>query len=414
MKTGLFISRRLIKEQKGSTSFSKPINVIVTSGIALGLAIMIIAVAILTGFKQTIRDKIAGFAGHIQVTNFDSNYSYETVPISGEQEFIGKLAGVKGIGNIQVYATKAGIIKTDENIQGVVLKGVGTDYNWSFFESNLLEGRVPDLSDSTRSTEVLISSTISRLLNLNVDDKFAMFFVQEPPRRRVFTITGIYETSVAEMDKIFVIGDINQIRRLNSWDAKQVSGFEILIDRFKQIDYMTQVVRDALGYRFEEGQDQLKATNIRLKYPQLFDWLGFQDTNVIIILILMLVVAGFNMISGLLILILEKTNMIGILKALGSENGLIRKIFLYQGAWLIANGLFWGNLIGLGLGYLQLKFEFISLDPSSYYLTTVPINFNWWHILLLNGGTMAIILLMLIIPSRLISRISPVKAIKFD
>ncbi len=414
MKTGLFISRRLIKEQKGSTSFSKPINVIVTSGIALGLAIMIIAVAILTGFKQTIRDKIAGFAGHIQVTNFDSNYSYETVPISGEQEFIGKLADVKGIENIQVYATKAGIIKTDENIQGVVLKGVGTDYNWSFFESNLLEGRVPDLSDSTRSIEVLISSTISRLLNLNVDDKFAMFFVQEPPRRRVFTITGIYETSVAEMDKIFVIGDINQIRRLNSWDAKQVSGFEILIDRFKQIDYMTQVVRDALGYRFEEGQDQLKATNIRLKYPQLFDWLGFQDTNVIIILILMLVVAGFNMISGLLILILEKTNMIGILKALGSENGLIRKIFLYQGAWLIANGLFWGNLIGLGLGYLQLKFEFISLDPSSYYLTTVPINFNWWHILLLNGGTMAIILLMLIIPSRLISRISPVKAIKFD
>ncbi len=414
MKTGLFISRRLIKEQKGSASFSKPINVIVTSGIALGLAIMIIAVAILTGFKQTIRDKIAGFAGHIQVTNFDSNYSYETVPISGEQDFIGKLADVKGIENIQVYATKAGIIKTDENIQGVVLKGVGTDYNWSFFEGNLLEGRVPDLSDSTRSTEVLISSTISRLLNLNVDDKFAMFFVQEPPRRRVFTITGIYETSVAEMDKIYVIGDINQIRRLNSWDAIQVSGFEILIDKFKQIDYMTLVVRDALGYRFEEGQDQLKATNIRLKYPQLFDWLGFQDTNVIIILILMLVVAGFNMISGLLILILEKTNMIGILKALGSEDGLIRKVFLYQAAWLIANGLFWGNLIGLGLGYLQLKFEFISLDPSSYYLTTVPINFNWWHILLLNGGTMAIILLMLIIPSRLISRISPVKAIKFD
>lgn len=231
---------------------------------------------------------------------------------------------------------------------------------------------------------------------------------------RRFTIKGIYETSVEQMDKIYVLCDIRQIRRLNSWEEDQVSGFEILLNNFDDIDLMTSVVRDAIGYRFEEDQDQLKVTNIRLKYPQIFDWLGFQDTNVVTILVLMLLVAGFNMISGLLILILEKTNLIGILKAVGSNNGLIRKVFLYQAAYLIVNGLAWGNLIGIGLAFLQKKFELISLDPSSYYLSTVPINLNIIHILLLNIGTMAIILIMLIIPSRLISRISPVKAIKFD
>lgn len=414
MRTGLFISRRLIKEQKGSTSFSRPINIIVITGIALGLTVMILSISILTGFKKEIRNRIAGFSGHIQVLNFDSNYSYETVPVSGNQEFISKLHDHQSIQNIQTFATKAGIIKTDDNIQGVVLKGVGPDYNWDFFESSLTEGSILSLNDSTRSTGVIISSQVCRLLNLELNDDFAMYFVQDPPRMRRFTIKGIYETSVEQMDKIYVLCDINQIRRLNAWEEDQVSGFEIILKDFDDIDIMTFVVRDAIGYRFEEGQDQLKVTNIRLKYPQIFDWLGFQDTNVVTILVLMLLVAGFNMISGLLILILEKTNFIGILKAVGSNNGLIRKIFLYQAAYLIINGLAWGNIIGIGLAVLQKKLELISLDPSSYYLSTVPINLNLIHILLLNLGTMAIILIMLIIPSRLISRISPVKAIRFD
>ncbi len=414
MRTGLFISRRLIKEQKGTTSFSRPINIIVITGIALGLTVMILSISILTGFKNEIRNRIAGFSGHIQVLNFDSNYSYETIPVSGEQEFLSKLNGHWAIQNIQTFATKAGIIKTDDNIQGVVLKGVGSDYNWDFFENSLVEGSVLNLNDSTRSTGVIVSRQVCRLLNLKLNDDFAMYFVQDPPRMRRFTIEGIYETSVEQMDKIYVLCDINQIRRLNSWEEDQVSGFEIILKDFDDIDLMTLVVRDAIGYRFEEDQDQLKVTNIRLKYPQIFDWLGFQDTNVVTILVLMLLVAGFNMISGLLILILEKTNFIGILKAVGSNNRLIRKVFLYQAAYLIINGLAWGNLIGIGLAVLQKKLEFISLDPSSYYLSTVPINLNLIHILLLNLGTMAIILLMLIIPSRLISRISPVKAIRFD
>jgi lipoprotein-releasing system permease protein len=336
------------------------------------------------------------------------------MPVSGKQDFLLKLRDNPAIQNIQTFATKAGIIKTDDNIQGVVLKGVGPDYNWDFFENSLVEGSVLNLNDSTRSTNVIISRQVCRLLNLKLNDDFAMYFVQDPPRMRRFTIKGIYETSVEQMDKIYVLCDINQIRRLNGWEDDQVSGFEIILEDFDDIDLMTYVVRDAIGYRFEEDQDQLKVTNIRLKYPQIFDWLGFQDTNVVTILVLMLLVAGFNMISGLLILILEKTNFIGILKAVGSNNGLIRKVFLYQAAYLIVNGLAWGNVIGIGLALIQKKFELISLDPSSYYLSTVPINLNLIHVLLLNIGTMAIILIMLIIPSRLISRISPVKAIRFD
>ncbi|MCD4768656.1 MAG: ABC transporter permease, partial [Bacteroidales bacterium] len=290
MKTGLFISKRLIRERSKGTSFSKPINTIAIMGIALGLAVMILALSILTGFKKEIRNKIVGFGGHIQVLNFDSNYSYETAPISSDHEFTQKLNKIKGFTNIQVFATKAGIIKTENNIQGVVLKGVGTDYDWSFFSKNLVEGNLLSLSDSVRSSSVLISRKVSEMLGLKLNDEFAMYFVQEPPRMRRFTVEGIYETSIEEMDKIFVMCDINQIRRLNGWKNNQVSGFEILIDRFNEIDFLTFVVRDAIGYEMSEDKEQLKVTNIRIKYPQIFDWLNFQDTNVIIILVLMLLV----------------------------------------------------------------------------------------------------------------------------
>ena len=414
MSTGTFIARRLIKDRKQDASFSRPINVIAIIGIALGLAVMILAVSILTGFKQQIRDKVAGFGAHIQVVNFDANLSYETVPVSSAQPFAEKIRNHPGIKNIQVFATKAGIIKTDENIQGVVLKGIGSDYDWSFFRTNVVEGEVVTVTDTARTDEVLISKKVADMLGLKLGDSFSMFFVQDPPRMRKFTIKGIYETSLEEFDKTYLFCDIDHIRRLNGWKDGQVSGFEIFINDFDELDYLTDVVRDAIGYKMAEEEEQLKVTNIRMRYPQIFDWLGFQDTNVIIILLLMILVAGFNMISGLLILILEKTNMIGVLKALGAENKVIRSVFLYQAAWLTAKGLLWGNIIGIGLALLQLKTELISLDPSSYYLSSVPINLDPLHILLLNAGTMAAIILMLLIPSQLIARITPVKAIRYD
>jgi len=414
MSTGVFIARRLIRERRHGAAFSRPINVIAIIGIALGLAVMILAVSILTGFKQQIRDKVAGFGAHIQVVNFDANISYETVPVTADMPLISKISSQPGVKTVQVFATKAGIIKTDDNMQGVVLKGIGSDYDWNFFSTNLVEGEVVTVTDTARTDNVLISKKISDMLGLKLGDSFSMFFVQDPPRMRKFTITGIYETSLEEFDKTYLFCDIEHIRRLNGWESNQVSGFEIFINDFTELDMVTDAIRDAIGYRVADDEEQLKVTNIRSRYPQIFDWLDFQDTNVIIILTLMILVAGFNMISGLLILILEKTNMIGILKAMGAENKLIRNIFLYQASWLTVKGLFWGNVIGIGLALLQQETGIISLDPSSYYLKSVPVNIDILHILILNAGTMAAIIIMLLIPSQLIARITPVKAIRYD
>jgi lipoprotein-releasing system permease protein len=414
MNLPYFIANRLVKGRREGTSFSRPINVIAIIGIAMGLAVMILAVSILTGFKQQIRDKVVGFGSHIQIMNLDSNISFETTPISDTQSFIPKIKQIPGIRHVEVFATKAGIIKTDDEIQGVVLKGVGSDFDWSYFRSNMVDGTVFTVTDTGRTDQVIISKKISDMLRLKTGDSFAMHFIQDPPRMRKFTISGIYETSLEEFDMIYVFCDIGHIKRLNGWDDDMVSGFEIFIDDFDKLDAMTQAVRDAIGYRITEEESKFRVTSIRTRYPQIFDWLNFQDINVIIIIILMLVVAGFNMISGLLILILEKTNLIGVLKALGSDDLVIRKVFLYQAAYLIGKGLLWGNLIGVGLAYLQLKTGLISLDPSSYYIKTVPINLDILQVILLNAGTMTAIIIMLLVPSQLISRITPVKAIRYD
>jgi lipoprotein-releasing system permease protein len=380
----------------------------------MGLAVMILAVSTLTGFKKAIREKVVGFGSNIQIIHYDSNLSFETVPISDTQEFIPKIKKIPGIRHIQVFATKAGIIKTEEDIQGVVLKGIGSDYDWSYFKSNLVDGSVFTVSDTGRSDKVIISKKISDMLKLRTGDTFVMHFIQDPPRMRKFTISGIYETSLEEFDKMYVFCDIGHIRKLNGWADDMVSGFEIFIEDFDNLDEMTLAVKDAVGYKIVEEETKLKVENIRRKYPQIFDWLNFQDINVIIIILLMLVVAGFNMISGLLILILEKTNMIGVLKALGSEDITIRRVFLFQAAYLIGKGLLWGNVIGIGLAFLQLKTGLLTLDPTSYYIKTVPVNLELSHILLLNFGTMAAIIIMLLVPSQLISRITPVKAIRYD
>ena len=409
-----FVAQKLIKGRREGTSFSRPINVIAIIGIAMGLAVMILAVAILTGFKQQIRDKVVGFGSHIQIMNFDSNISFETTPISDTEVFIPKIKKIPGVRHVEVFATKAGIIKTDKDIQGVVLKGISSDFDWSYFSSNMVDGSVFIVTDTGRTDKVIISKKISDMLSLKTGDSFAMHFVQDPPRMRKFTISGIYETSLEEFDKMFVFCDIGHIKRLNGWNDDQVSGFEVFIDDFDRLDEMTSAIQDVIGYKIIEDETKFKVTNIRTKYPQIFDWLNFQDINVIIIILLMLVVAGFNMISGLLILILEKTNMIGILKALGSDDTTIRRVFLYQAAYLIGKGLLWGNLIGIGLAVLQLKTGIITLDPSSYYIKTVPVNLDLIHVILLNAGTMAAIVIMLLVPSQLISRITPVKAIKYD
>lgn len=413
MNTELFVARRLILDKESNKSISRSIVGIAIFGIALGLAVMIIAVAIVTGFKKEIRNKVIGFGAHIQIVNYDSNISYETVPVNKNQDFYPSLDTLPGIKHIEVFATKAGIIKTANNIQGVVIKGIGSDFDWTFFKHNLVEGNIFKVKNDSLTRNVLISKKIASLLNLHVGDDFAMFFVQDPPRMRRFTVSGIYETSLEEFDKMYILADIAHIQKLNNWSPDQVSGFEITIDDFDQLDYETRVVKNLVGFKFDENGSKLKVVNITQKYPQIFDWLNLQDMNVVVILVLMLVVAGFNMVSGLLILILERTNMIGILKALGSNNISIRKIFLYQSAFLVARGLFWGNLIGIGLCLLQEHFKFIKLDQSSYYIAYAPINLNLMHIILLNAGSLVAITGMLLIPSLIIARLSPDKTIRF-
>lgn len=368
--------------------------------------------AIVTGFQKEIRDKVIGFGAHIQISKYDSNSSLEAQPIDKNQSFYPAFDTVPGIRHIQVYATKAGIIKTDEQMEGVVLKGIGSDYDWSFFQNRIVDGTIFKVNNSFKSKDVIISKLLARRMKLKTGDSLRMYFIlkdqtQTQPKARKLHISGIYETGLEEFDKVFVIGDIAQIQSLNKWNNNQVAGFEIILDDFKDLDKISEFVYKNIGY-------DLNSKNIKQLNPQIFDWLGLQDMNVIIILTLMILVAAINMISTLLILILERTNMIGILKALGAKNGSIRKIFLYTSANLIGKGLFWGNLIAISLCLLQKQFGIITLPQESYYMSTVPINLNIFYILMLNAGTLLMCMLMLIIPSYIITKISPVKAIRFS
>jgi lipoprotein-releasing system permease protein len=413
-KTGLFIATRLTFNKDEGSTFSGPIVRISIAGIALSLAVMIIAVATVTGFKNEIRRKIIGFGSHIQIVNYDANSSFETEPVSKDQPFLPLLNTIPGIRHVQVFATKPGIIKTRSDIQGAIAKGVGSDFDWSFFSENLVEGNVFKVSDSVKTNKVLISKYFADLLKLKTGDRFAMYFIDDVPRGRPFTVSGIYRTSLVEFDRQFILVDIAHIQNLNNWDSSQVSGYEILINDYRELDRITAEVFNIAGVQFNPDGSKLRVINIKDRYPQIFDWLGLIDKNVWVLLGLMLIVSAFNMISGLLIIILDRTTMIGILKALGMNNRGIRSIFLYQSFYLIIKGLFWGNLAGISLCLIQHYFKIITLNPESYFLEFVPVNFNLSHLFLLNAGTLIITLAVLILPSMVIARIDPSKTIRFD
>lgn len=406
MNTEIFIAGRILSKNKAN--FSRPVVRIAILSISLGLTVMFVSIAILTGFQRQIREKVIGFGAHIQITHFDDNTSYEPSPISVRQDFLPALKGTKGIAHIQAFATKAGIIKTGSQIEGVVLKGIGSDYDWSFFKNKIVEGTFFSVTDTGRSNDVLISRKLASLLKLKLNDDLRMYFISgNSTLARKFTIKGIYETGLEEFDKLYVICDIHHIQKLNNWSADQVGGFEVLLSNFRDIDQLGKFVYQKIGF-------SLDAKTIKQLYPQIFDWLELQDINVLIILVLMTLVAGITMISTLLILILERTNMIGVLKALGMKNRNIREIFLYNAIYIIGAGMVWGNLVGFILCYIQQKFGIITLSQESYYVSVVPINLNLFNILALNSGAFITCFLMLIIPSYIISRVSPVKAIRFS
>jgi len=413
----LFLARRIFTDKGTAKMFSKSIVSIAVFGIAFGLLVMIMAVAIVTGFKNEVRNKVIGFGSHIQLVNYDSNASYATIPVSENQPWLPELKSLAGIKHIEVFATKPGIIKTDEDIQGIVLKGVASDFDWSFFRESLVEGTLFSISDTGSTDKVLISKQMAMMLKLKIGDPLYTYFLNEGSnvqRMRRFHICGIYKTSLEEFDRLFVIGDINQLRKLNDWKKDDISGFEITISDFDNLSEMMHKVRAITLQYGGEDQSVLRPVSITGKYPQIFDWLNLLDMNVWIILTLIILVAGFNMVSGLLILILERTTMIGVLKAVGTENWSIRKVFIYLSVFLIGKGMIWGNVAGIALCLIQSHFGIFKLDPTSYYLDTVPINLKLTHLILLNAGTLIITTLMLLVPSWYISRIAPDKAIRFD
>ena len=412
MNTELYIAKRLLKggSQRKSTGLMVSISIF---GIALSVAVMIISVAITAGFKEEIGRKATGFAADIQITNLDSNHSlYNMSPISANQPFLGTLKEIPEIRHIQRFCIKPGIMKSAGEIQGIVLKGVGKDFEWDFFRNNMVEGSVFQLPDSTASNEIILSKHIADLLKLKLGDPVLIFFIQESVRYARLTVAGIYSTGL-ELDKKYALVDMRHIQRVNNWTVDQISGFEIFIRDFDRIAQVTDEVFDLVGFRLSEEGSSLNVQNVRDLYSQIFDWLSLQDMTVAIILLLMVLVAGFNMISGLLIIILERTSTIGVLKALGASSRFIRKIFLYESVFFVGKGLLWGNIIALVLCWVQWKFGIITLDQENYFLDKAPISIHLLHLIAINIGAAASILLMLILPSAIISKISPESTIKY-
>ncbi|CAM4042291.1 FtsX-like permease family protein [Flavobacterium antarcticum] len=417
MNLEYFIAKRLITAKNHKSSISGPIIKIAVSAIAIGMIMMLVSVATGIGLKKEIRNKISAFNGHITVTSYDSNQSEETLsPISTKQDFYPKFTAVPEVTHIQAIATKTGIIRTESTFEGVVLKGVGKDYDWKSIKGYILEGKLPDVN-SNLNDQIIISKFLANRLHLKLGDKFMTFFlkneVNKYPNKRNFEIVGIFDSGFQEFDANYIIGDIRHIQRMNKWEKDEVGAFEVFVNDFDQIEALGNQVYKAT-FNKENQAKPLDAQTIVEKYYFIFEWLKMFDINIQIILIVMIFVATINMVVALLVLILERTQMIGILKALGGNNWSIRKIFLYNALYLIGKGLFWGNAIGIGILLVQKHFGIVKLNPENYYVNQAPVYIGIENILLLNLLTVVICFLILLIPSYIITKISPIKAIRYN
>ena len=415
MNWKLFIARRIYKKNEGGREVSKPAVRIAMLGIAIGLAIMIVSIAVVIGFKHQVRDKVVGIGSDIVISNFEAQNTYETSPIVANDSLFAQLQTLEGVRHLQRYSTKPGMIMTDTDFEGMVLKGISTEYDLSFIKRHLIEGEIPLFTDTVASQQVLISQTNALKLKLKVGDKIYTYFVDDDHiRARRLTIAGIYQTNFTAYDELFLISDLYTVNRLNNWKTDQVSGVEIQVKDYNKLEDVRELVHEKVNVQTDKYGGIYFTQSIEDLHPEIFAWLGLLDMNVWVILILMIGVAGFTMISGLLIIILERTNMIGVLKALGANNWSIRNIFLNFSMFLIGKGMLIGNVIGLLLCFLQYQFHIIKLDPSTYYVSYVPIEMNWGIFILLNICTFIVSVLMLIGPSYLIAHIHPAKSIRFE
>lgn len=411
MNLELFLARRLHFSHQPKKRISSPAIRVAMLGVTIGIIAMILSVSIVVGFKNQVREKVIGFGSHIQVTSYDNKATFETNPIAFSDSVLNGLKKTDGVVHTQLFITKPGIIKTNEDFQGVVLKGVGKDFDWTFIKQHIVEGRALDLNNSN---EIIISRYIANRLGLKLGDSFLSYFIKDAVSARKFKIVGIYETNFDEYDKLFVITNLQILQRLNGWDKDQYSGIELTIKDFEQLDYVKQNIFFKMSIIYDKQGHSYFTKSIRDMNPGIFSWLELLDMNTIIIIVLMLIVSGVTMISGLLIIILEHANLIGILKSMGIRNSRIRRIFLYFASFIILKGMFWGNLIGVGLCFLQKQYGFVKLDASTYYLSQVPIELNIWYLLVINIGTLIISMVMIVGPSYMIARISPAKSIKFE
>lgn len=414
MNWKLFIAHRIYKNDEGGKEVSKPAIRIAMAGIAIGLAVMIISVAVVIGFKHQVRDKVVGLSSDILVTSMDEAQSYQTTPVVGNDSLLHVLEAVPAVSHVQRYATKPGMIMTSDNFQGMVLKGVAQEYDTRFLKKHLVKGEVPSFSDSTASNKVVISQTIADRLSLTVGDKLYTYYLEDNIRARRLTVAGIYQTNFSAYDDLFLITDLYTVTRLNNWEREQVGGIEVEVEDYGLLEQVNEHIRELLNEKSDRYGSVYYSRTVEEVYPQIFAWLDLLDVNVWVILILMVGVAGFTMISGLLIIILERTNMIGVLKALGADNTSVRKVFLSFSVLLIRKGMLWGNVVALLFCVLQYYFKLIKLDPATYYVDAVPVELNVGVWLLLNLGTLVVSVLMLVGPSYLVSRIHPARSIRFE
>ena len=415
MNFPLFIAKRIYFSEGDRHEVSRPAIRIATVGVAIGLAVMIITVSVILGFKHSIRDKVVGFGSHIQVTNFITQQTAVPAPIAISDTLLRKIKAIPNVRHVEYYTMTQGILKTDSDFLGVVFKGVGEDYDLSFIRQNMQEGKLPTFSSKKSSNQIVVSRKQADKLHLHVGDKvYAYFIAYDDVRARRFTVSGIYQSNMKQFDDVLCLTDLRTTSRLNDWESDQCSGAEILVKDFEKLEETNAAVAQLVKEHTDRYGETIASQSIYEANPQIFSWLSLLDINVWIILALMVCVAGFTMISGLLIIILERTQMIGILKALGARNKMVRHTFLWFAAFIISQGLLIGDVIGIGLVVLQQQTGFIHLDPASYYVDTAPMELNIPIIVILNVATLLISVFVLIAPSFLVSHIQPVKAMQFD
>lgn len=423
MNFSRYIAKRILKPKQEKNNISSPIVKIGITGISLGVAVMIITMAVVTGFQQQIIKKITTFTAHLQINDYDPNQSLEPNPIIFNKELLSKIKSTNNVKHIQVFATKNGILKTKTENEGIVLKGVSSDYDWSYLQPYIIEGKTLSLHKDSISKGIFISKILANKLHLKLNQKLLVYFMTKKklvdttfngknyidyePRVKDFYIKGIYNTGFADFDKNLTFVDLKQIQKLNYWANNEVAGYEVYLNDFNLLESSLEKLNDVVGYNYTiESVKQLQNS--------IFSWLDMIDVNAVIIITLMVLVAAINMISALLILILERTTLVGILKALGLTNASVRKIFFHVSIQLLTKGLLFGNIIGIGFCWLQLHFKFATLNPETYYLDFIPINLSLTHLLLINIGTIITCLLMMFLPTLILNKITPIKAIRFS